>query len=146
MFNSYPDIVSVEQVMKMVGIGKSSVYTLLRTNRIRHIRFGAKYIIPKKSVIDFVTGVCYNNTECDYLSRTFKKILFKHGLPENTGFHDLRHSCASYILKMGYNMKEIADWLGHADIKTSMNIYAHLDMDAKKGVADRLGSLLSLKS
>ena len=43
-------------------------------------------------------------------------------------------------------MKEIADWLGHADIKTARNIYAHLDMEAKKNVADKLGSLFTLNS
>jgi len=80
---------------------------------------------------------------CDYLSKAFKKLLIKHGLPD-IRLHDLRHSCASYMLKMGCSMKEIADWLGHADIKTAMNVYAHLDFEAKKDVADRFGSILTL--
>ena len=83
--------------------------------------------------------------KCDYLSRAFKRILLQNELPENTRFHDLRHSCASFMLKQGCSMKEIADWLGHADIKTSMNIYAHLDMETKNDVADRLGSILALE-
>ena len=102
-------------------------------------------------------GQSYQNTEyvcrwpdghalkCDYLSRAFKRVLLQNGLPENTRFHDLRHSCASYMLKTGCSMKEISDWLGHADIKTSMNIYAHLDTDARNEVANRLGSILLLE-
>ena len=81
--------------------------------------------------------------KCDYLSRAFKNLLAKHELP-SIRLHDLRHSCASYMLKMGCSMKEVADWLGHADIKTSMNVYAHLDIEAKKSVADRFSSILSI--
>ncbi len=81
---------------------------------------------------------------CDYMSQTTKKLLLKCGLPEKTRLHDLRHSCASFMLKMGRSMKEISDVLGHSDIQTSMNIYAHVDMDAKKEIADQFGSMFVL--
>jgi integrase len=91
-------------------------------------------------------GQAYRNTDyvcrwsdghaisCDYLSKGFKRLLRRNGLPD-IRLHDLRHSCASFMLKMGCSMKEIADWLGHADIKTAMNVYAHWDMAEKKDVA-----------
>jgi len=41
-------------------------------------------------------------------------------------------------------MKEISDWLGHSDIGTSMNIYAHVDIEAKKAVSNKLDSMLAL--
>ena len=82
---------------------------------------------------------------CDYLSRGFKRLLLKLGLPGKIRLHDLRHSCASYMLKMGCTMKEVADWLGHADIKTAMNVYAHLDFEQKQTVADRFAALLSIE-
>ena len=62
VFESYSDIVSVDDIMCMLGIGKSSVYSLLKSNQIKHVRVGRKYIIPKQAVIDFINGVCYNNT------------------------------------------------------------------------------------
>ena len=62
VFESYSDIVSVDDIMRMLGIGKSSVYSLLKTNQIKHVRVGRKYVIPKQAVIDFINGVCYNNT------------------------------------------------------------------------------------
>lgn len=80
---------------------------------------------------------------CSYLSTAFRRLLIKHGLPI-IRLHDLRHSCASYMLKMGCSMKEVADWLGHSDIKTAMNVYAHLDMETKQNVADRFVSVFSL--
>lgn len=79
---------------------------------------------------------------CDYLTKGFKKILAKNGLPA-IRLHDLRHSCASFMLKMGCSMKEVADWLGHSDIKTSMNVYGHLDFEAKQSVANRFTEILS---
>ena len=81
----------------------------------------------------------------DYMSARFKKLLKRYGLPE-IRLHDCRHSCASYMLKAGCSMKEISDFLGHADIGTSMNLYAHLDAESKRDVSNRLGSLLSIAS
>jgi len=62
VFENYPDIVKPEQVMTMLGIGKSSVYALLKSGQIRHVRVGTKYIIPKHSVIAFATDLCYNDS------------------------------------------------------------------------------------
>lgn len=39
--------------------------------------------------------------------------------------HALRHTCASRLLNKGVDIVTIKDWLGHADISTTM-IYAHL--------------------
>jgi len=41
-------------------------------------------------------------------------------------------------MHLGFNMKEISMWLGHGDIGTTMNLYAHLDMAAKRNIADTL--------
>ena len=43
MFAEYDDIVSIEDVMKMLHIGRSNVYKLLREKEIKHIRIGVKY-------------------------------------------------------------------------------------------------------
>lgn len=58
----------------------------------------------------------------------------KYNLP-HIRFHDLRHSCASYLLSKGWNMKSISEWLGHSEISTTMNIYAHIDMSQKRKMA-----------
>lgn len=63
MFKTFPDVVNVDQIAMMLGIGKSSVYALLRTHQLRHVRVGAKYIVPKQAVIDFVDGMCYNDSQ-----------------------------------------------------------------------------------
>ena len=51
-------------------------------------------------------------------------------------FHDLRHSVASNMLANGVPLKEIQDWLGHADFSTTTNIYPHLDFSSKVKAVD----------
>ena len=66
----------------------------------------------------------------DYITRKFKKLLKKCKLPD-IRFHDLRHSCASLLVSQGFQLKDVQEWLGHADISTTANIYAHLFDDRK---------------
>ena len=47
-------------------------------------------------------------------------------------------------MKKGVNLKLIQEWLGHCDISTTMNIYAHLDTTAKDVSATAMSLALSL--
>jgi len=55
MFNNYPDVVSVADIQSMLNIGRSYAYMLVQEGSIRSIRMGRKYIIPKQSVINYLT-------------------------------------------------------------------------------------------
>ena len=59
MFAEYGDIVSVDDIMKMLHIGRSAVYSLLQNGVIRTVKVGRKYIIPKQSVTDFINSGLY---------------------------------------------------------------------------------------
>lgn len=76
----------------------------------------------------------------DYVSHRFNDLLKKHNLP-HIRFHDLRHSCASLLITLGWTLKDIQEWLGHSDIKMTANIYAHIAMDRKKDMAASLGEV-----
>ena len=54
MFSEYKDVVSVDDVTKMLHLSRVTVYKLLKAGRIRTLKVGKKYIIPKQSVIDFI--------------------------------------------------------------------------------------------
>lgn len=54
MFTYYDDVVSVEEVMDMLHLGRVTVYGLLKSGKIKALKVGRKYIIPKKSVIEFI--------------------------------------------------------------------------------------------
>ena len=55
MFTEYDDVVSVSDVAKMLHLSKVSVYGLLKSGKIFTLKVGKKYVIPKKSIIDFLT-------------------------------------------------------------------------------------------
>lgn len=65
----------------------------------------------------------------DYVSHKFKEILENNDL-RKIRFHDLRHSCATLLLKKGISLREIQDWLRHSSSKTTER-YAHLDSEYK---------------
>ena len=55
MFKEYNDVVTVDDVMNMLHIGRNNVYKLLNVNSIKTVKVGKRFIIPKSSVIEFVT-------------------------------------------------------------------------------------------
>ena len=57
MFVEYPDVVSIEDLTKMLNIGKNKAYELVNTNAIKSIKIGKKYIIPKFRVIEFLQNI-----------------------------------------------------------------------------------------
>ena len=61
----------------------------------------------------------------------------RHGLP-HIRFHELRHSCASMLINMGFTLKDVQEWLGHSDIKMTANVYSHLDNARKNTIAAML--------
>ena len=80
----------------------------------------------------------------DYVSHKFKEILKKNGL-RKIRFHDLRHSCATLLLKKGISLREIQDWLGHSSSKTTER-YAHLDSSTKIKSATAIENALSFNT
>ena len=52
-------------------------------------------------------------------------------------FHDLRHSCASYLAQSGASLLEIADVLGHKQISVTKR-YAHLCIEHKANLINRV--------
>lgn len=77
----------------------------------------------------------------DYVTERFYVLIRRYKLPL-IRFHDLRHSAASLLLANGFSLKEIQEWLGHADIATTANIYAHLQYKAKQNMADTMSEKL----
>jgi integrase/recombinase XerD len=51
------------------------------------------------------------------------------------GAHALRHACATQLLNTGSSLKEIADFLGHRNLRSVSNYVRH-DLAALRGVAD----------
>ena len=54
MLTEYNDILLPEDVQKILHIGRNTIYTYLAEGRIRSIRVGGKYRIPKLSLLEFI--------------------------------------------------------------------------------------------
>ena len=64
MFENYPDVVEVDDLRKMLGgISKKLAYRLLSDQKIRSVRVGRTYKIPKICVIEYLMGeeMCHIN-------------------------------------------------------------------------------------
>ena len=52
-------------------------------------------------------------------------------VPESVHPHLFRHSCAMSLYRSGIHLTLISEWLGHANLETSL-IYAHADTEIKR--------------
>ena len=53
-YPDYPELLRPQDVAVILGIGRSSVYNLLRAGKIRHLRVGRKMLIPQAAIGEFL--------------------------------------------------------------------------------------------
>ncbi len=77
----------------------------------------------------------------DWLTRQWSSFIDKNGL-RHIRLHDLRHTCATYLLSLGTPIATVSRKLGHSDIYTTLNTYTHSvdkdDIQAVEKLAERL--------
>lgn len=56
--------------------------------------------------------------------------------------HGLRHTHFSILFEAGAILKEVQDRLGHSDIQTTMNIYAHVTEKKSEETALKFAAFL----
>lgn len=54
MFESYDELITIEEMQQLLGIGKNTAYQLLKENKIKCFRIGRIWKIPKKSLEEFI--------------------------------------------------------------------------------------------
>ena len=55
MFEEYVDMLSIDDVMEMLGIGRNSVYELLNSGELKGFRIKGKWKITKRAVVEYIT-------------------------------------------------------------------------------------------
>ncbi len=74
-------------------------------------------------------------THLNTMRNEWDKIKKRYDL-KHISFHQLRHSCASLMVKKGINFKVIQERLGHANIGITLDLYSHLEEDQHKESAN----------
>ena len=55
-FDQLPDILTPQDLMAFLPIGRNAIYDLLQNQQIRNVRVGQKFIIPKAALREFLGG------------------------------------------------------------------------------------------
>jgi len=91
-----------------------------------------KYIDSYYTLLDDSETYIFENLSIDGISSWFDSWQNKNKI-KNIRFHDLRHTHSTILLYLGVDIKTISERLGHADIQTTLNIYADVlkELDQK---------------
>lgn len=76
----------------------------------------------------------------DYITARTRRIMEKYGL-EHIRVHDLRHTAATLLVSRA-TLKQVQEFLGHEDISTTGNVYAHLMDRDRKATSDIMDGVL----
>lgn len=76
----------------------------------------------------------------DFVTHHFRRVLEKSDL-RVVRFHDLRHSCATYLYKH-FDLKDIQNWMGHSNYQFTADTYVHPDDRMKRVMAEKMDTLL----
>ena len=74
------------------------------------------------------------------LQTSLEKIFARAGI-EGATMHTLRHTYATRCFEAGVDIKAVSEQLGHANVKTTYNIYVHLLDDTKAKEIDKLAGI-----
>lgn len=87
---------------------------------------------------DFVVTVNHNKpTEPKVMQECFQRVCECAGIKDAT-FHSLRHTFATRAIEKGVDVKTLSVLLGHADVSTTLNRYAHVLDEQKRKTMDIL--------
>ena len=80
-----------------------------------------------------------------HVTRQFRKLLEGSGLA-SMRYHDLRHGATSLMAALGVPVGVAMEILGHAQISTTMNIYAHVAPEYQRDAMERVVTAISAES
>ena len=114
-------------------------YTYNYLQNVRQQQLRQQYLCGESYNKEYLDFVCVDAMgvllQPDFVTHSFQKLLKKYGLRE-IRFHDLRHSCATIMLYLGYSLKDIQTWLGHSSYNFTANTYIHTSKESHMQMAE----------
>ena len=110
--------------------GKSERYIPLPLYAVKMLSEYKKRMLNNGTLCEGMGNMVFKNQKGSYLcgadlNAKLKKICKANGLPD-IHLHSLRHTHASLLINSDVSAKVVAERLGHADIKTTLDIYTHI--------------------
>ncbi len=129
------------QSRRRIGLSSTAVEAL-RRHRTRQLeeRLAAGIAWHDEDLV-FCTpigaAICGNHLS----GREFQALLRRAGLPR-IRFHDLRHTCATLLLRCGVHPKVVSELLGHSTVTMTLDRYSHVLPDMQQAAMDAMDGLL----
>lgn len=84
----------------------------------------------------------------DYVTKSFRKLVKRqdNALDPRLTLHSLRASCVSILIHAGTDVKDTQVFVGHADISTTLEIYARSNERQQDAVASVMSGVISCES
>ena len=75
VLKEYPDILTVDEMSKALGVSTKTGYQLLRENKIEHLKVGRAYKVPKMCIRDsFCAGIfCHSKSRQKFQDKKGRK-------------------------------------------------------------------------
>lgn len=116
--------------------------------------FSSNRVIPiSDTMVELLVKFYPNNPTYYFLTGTNKflephtyRVYYQKFLKENNlpyiKFHNLRHTFASNCINMGIDCKVVSELLGHASVKTTLDLYVHPQMEEKRHCIELISSTI----
>ncbi|HHU6751554.1 TPA: tyrosine-type recombinase/integrase [Staphylococcus pseudintermedius] len=78
----------------------------------------------------------------DYLAGIVKTLCERHGF-KRIKIHGFRHTHCSLLFEAGLSVQDVQDRLGHSDIQTTMNVYAHVTEKQRDNIAEKFAKYIN---
>ena len=113
------------------------------------IHDGRRLFLSLYSYVDIILGKSWtgNTVSLRYLwvsKNTIRmdRLLKKTEIKKHITPHSFRHTHTSLLIEANVHIKEIQECLGHLDINTTMDIYAHMTQNIKKEASKKFRNLM----
>ena len=117
--------------MKLLKSHKAKQNELKLYTRPKYVDQG--FIITKASGYPEVIKMVQNR---------LKRLIKLSNITKNITPHSFRHTHTSLLIEAGVGIKEIQQRLGHTDIETTMNIYAHMTKNMEEKASQKFSELM----
>jgi integrase len=109
----------------------------LRRYRLKQAEELLKVGVRQSEETHVVTRADGEPIQPDSITQGWDRFVVRAGLPR-VRFHDLRHTCASLMLREGIHPKIVQERLGHATIAVTLDLYSHVLPGMQADAASRI--------